>query len=435
MAMGGGSFISQNKVLPGTYINFVSVSRADATLSDRGIVTMPLELDWGMENKVFLVESGDFLKYSRQLFGYDYSHEKMKGLREVFRHGQKLYVYRLNGGGEKAKNTLATARYSGVRGNDLSIVVSKNEEKSTWFDVMTYLGLEKIDCQTVAKASDLVDNDFVVFQKNATLAVTAKTPLAGGSNHAVDKSAHQAYLEAIENYRYHAMGVVTEDSTILALYTTFARRMRDELGQKFQAVLYREDADYEGIVSVKNAVTDSQESAASLVYWVTGLLAGCAVNKSCTNMAYDGEFSVEADYRQSELEEAIGAGEFVLHNVNGTLRVLKDINTLVSFDADKNALFSANQTVRVMDQIANDIAVIFQNKYLGKIPNDAAGRISLWADIMKHHKELSDMRAIEAVEDDDVIVEAGNDKNSVVVTDSICIINTMEKLYMTITVK
>ena len=49
MALGGGTFISQNKVLPGAYINFVSVAQASATLSDRGIVTMPLDLDWGAE--------------------------------------------------------------------------------------------------------------------------------------------------------------------------------------------------------------------------------------------------------------------------------------------------------------------------------------------------------------------------------------------------
>ena len=29
--LGGGTFLVQNKVLPGSYINFVSVSRASAT--------------------------------------------------------------------------------------------------------------------------------------------------------------------------------------------------------------------------------------------------------------------------------------------------------------------------------------------------------------------------------------------------------------------
>lgn len=45
MALGGGTFTAQNKELPGAYINFVSAASASAALSDRGIATMPLELD------------------------------------------------------------------------------------------------------------------------------------------------------------------------------------------------------------------------------------------------------------------------------------------------------------------------------------------------------------------------------------------------------
>ena len=57
MALGGGSFTTQNKVLPGTYINFVSAASSTPELSERGIATMPLELDWGKEGSVFTVSS------------------------------------------------------------------------------------------------------------------------------------------------------------------------------------------------------------------------------------------------------------------------------------------------------------------------------------------------------------------------------------------
>ena len=51
MALGGGTFLVQNTKLPGAYINFVSKAAATATLSERGIATMPLELDWGRKGK------------------------------------------------------------------------------------------------------------------------------------------------------------------------------------------------------------------------------------------------------------------------------------------------------------------------------------------------------------------------------------------------
>ena len=124
MALGGGTFVTQNKTLPGAYINFVSAAAASATLSDRGIATMPLELDWGKEGEVFEVTNGDFQKNSMEIFGYEYTNDKLKGLRDLFLGARTLYAYRLNGGGTKASNTYAEALYGGTRGNDLKIVLA-----------------------------------------------------------------------------------------------------------------------------------------------------------------------------------------------------------------------------------------------------------------------------------------------------------------------
>ena len=85
MALGGGTFLTQNKILPGAYINFVSVAKASATLSDRGIATIPLDMDWGPENQVVTVELADFLKNSQKIFGYAYTAEKLKPMREIGR--------------------------------------------------------------------------------------------------------------------------------------------------------------------------------------------------------------------------------------------------------------------------------------------------------------------------------------------------------------
>lgn len=105
MALGGGTFTVQNKVLPGAYINFVSAARASATLSDRGTAAFPLALDWGPENEVFTVESGDFQKNSLKLFGHAYTADALRPLREIFANAQTLHVFRLNTGGVKASCT------------------------------------------------------------------------------------------------------------------------------------------------------------------------------------------------------------------------------------------------------------------------------------------------------------------------------------------
>ena len=434
MALGGGTFVAQNKVLPGAYINFVSLANASATLSDRGIATMPLVLDWGVEDAVFEVTSADFQKNSMKIFGYPYDHEKLKGLRDLFKNITTLYAYRLNGGGTKATNTYATAKFGGVRGNDLKVIIQKNVDDESMFDVKTVMDTTVVDTQTVEKAADLKANDFVTWNV-ADLAVTAGVVLEGGTDGTVDGAAHQTYLDKIESYSFNALGVITTEDSIKGLYESFCKRLRDEVGVKFQAVIYQKPADFEGVINVKNKVTDEGWDESCLVYWVTGITAGCAVNKSNLNKAYDGEFTVDVNYTQNQLIKAIQAGEFVLHKVGSDIRVLEDINSLVTISDTKGDIFKDNQTVRVTDQIANDIAVMFNTKYLGVVPNDEAGRISLWSDIVKHHEQMESIRAIENFTEFDVTVSQGDTKKAVIVNDAVTVVNAMAKLYMTVTVE
>ncbi len=442
MALGGGSFLVQNKVLPGSYINFVSAARASATLSDRGTATMPLELDWGEEGSIFEVTSEDFQKNSLAIFGYPYTHEKLKGLRDLFLNAKTLYAYRLNKG-VKAANEFAVAKCGGARGNDIRIVIAKNADDSSKFDVTTMLGGDSADVQTVASATELTDNKFVEFRKDAALAVNVGAPLVGGENGEVTGSSYQSYLDKIEAYSFNTMGAVVTDDTTKGLFVSFCKRMRDEVGAKFQLVIYNKAADYPGVISVKNKCLDGAArgdegmvypNEAALVYWVTGAEAGCAVNKSIQNKKYDGEFTPDTEFTQNELIAAIKAGEFVLHRVNSDIRVLEDINTMVTTSDTQGEIFKDNQTMRVCDQIANDIAVLFNTKYLGVVPNDNAGRVSLWSDIVNHHRQLNDIRAIENFAESDIAVAQGDSKKSVVVSDAVTVVNAMSKLYMTVTV-
>ena len=435
MSYGGGTFLVQNKVLPGSYINFVSKAYSSTIFGDRGVAAIGLELDWGEEGKIITVTSGDFQTKAVEIFGYDYTDSSLKGLRDLFLNVKTLYAYRLNGGGNKATGTYATAKYSGTRGNSIKIAVETNVDDNTKFDVITYLGSDIVDEQTVASASALVSNNFVDFNTSATLAVTAATALTGGTNGTVTNTKHSNFLAALESYTFNALGLVTTESTLKSLYFNYTKRMRDELGIKFQTVIYDyATADYEGVVSVKNSVSDAGVNTASLVYWVTGIIAGCAVNKSNLSKKYDGEFTVSAEYTQAQLEGFVTGGQFALHKTGDELRVLADINTLTTTSDTKGDDFKQNQTIRVCDQIAMDIAAIFNTRYLGVVQNDKAGRASLWNDIVKHHMKLNDIRAIEDFDSTGVTVEQGETKDSVVVYDAITPVNAMSKLYMTVTV-
>lgn len=435
MGLGGGLFVTQNKVLPGTYINFVSAARARATLSDRGIVAIPVSLNWGEEATVFTVTNEEFRKDSLKVFGYTYESKEVKGIRELFANAKKVYFYRLNSGGIKASNTYATALYGGTRGNDLKVAIAPNVDDSSKFDVSTMLGTKVLDIQTVSDGAGLKANSFVTFKAEATLENTSGIALTGGTNGTIDGEAEQNALNALESYSFNVLGCLSTSSSVKSLYTEYTKRLRDEMGVKFQLVVYNQAADYEGVINVKNKVSDQGAEESSLVYWLSGAEADCAINKSCTNMTYDGEFTVVTNYKQSELEAAIRAGELTFHKVGDEVRVLDDINSLVSVTDEKGEDFKSNQTVRVLDQVGNDIALLFNNKYLGKIQNNKSGRVSFWSDIVAYDKELEKLQAIENFDSAEVVVELGNDKKSVMAVNPIQPVNCMTKLYMTVIVQ
>lgn len=441
MALGGGSWLAQNKVLPGYYVNFTSIAKANATLSERGIAAAPFVLSWGPEGTVFKVTASDFQKNSKKIFGYGYDAPEMLALREIFCNATEVYCYRL-GTSTKASNDYATAKYGGTRGNKLTIKIAADVDNAGSFIVSTLLDGIAVDEQRVKNASELVTNDFVTFKSKALTANEAGVPLTNGADcQAITGEHYQAFLNAIESYSFNALccpvnPTASSGASTVALFVNFTKRMRNEVGAKFQLCAIQPSADTEGVIGVWNKATSDGKDSDALVYWVTGAQAAVAVNRTLTNRAYNGELTVNTDYTQSELEAAITAGRFMFHNDNGTVRVLEDINTLITLTEEKGDIFQSNQTVRVCDQIANDVAVLFNTRYVGIVPNDASGRAALWNDIVKLIQEFETLRAIENFDTDSVSVDIGDHKGSVLLTiDGLNVVNAMSQLYMSVIIQ
>jgi hypothetical protein len=242
--------------------------------------------------------------------------------------------------------------------------------------------------------------------------------------------------DTLEPYHFNVLAVYTSDKAETELYIEAVKAWRDTIGKKCQAVVYNaESPDYEGVINLVSTVSDEGAPAHALVAWLAGAEAGCEINESCTNMIYDGVYNVLTNKTQLQLEDCIENGQVAFHMVYGEVRVLEDITSLVTPTEDKGEDFKYNQTIRVIDQIANDIAKLFNTKYLGKIPNNASGRVSLWADIVAHHRQLEELQAIENFDSTLITVEQGANKKSVVVNDVITVVNAMAQLYMTVVVQ
>ncbi len=440
MALGGGNFSVQNKVLPGSYINFITTASASTVFAERGTGAIIMPMVWGEVGTVIEVTQEDFERNCPKIFGYQYTDDEMMCIRDFFKYGKTLLVGRLNANGKKAGNILAEALYTGSAGNKISTYMSPDVDDEEYFNVYTYFDGDLVDSQYINSWDGLKDNDYVKWKKNGNLVKNGPYMLEGGTDGTTSVAQVSTFLENIEAYSINTIAVDSSDEVTMGMLVSFVKRMRDEKGVKLQAVVYgNKKYDYEGVVCVLNKFSltgdFTDESVAHKgIYWVSGAVAGCAINRSLTNKTYNGEYTVYTAYTQNELETALNEGNFVFHKVGDDVRVLLDYNSLVTFTPEKNEYFRDNQTVRICDQIATDIASIFNNSYLGLVPNDSAGRISLWSDIVNHHKNLQQLRALDDFDEEDVSVESGESKNSVVVYDAVMPVNAMAKLYMTVTV-
>ena len=442
MPMGGGTFTVQNKILPGSYINFVGYANA-ATLGARGTAALPLELDWGPEGQIYTLEAGEFNQTALEVFGYDPTAAELLLIREALKRCSTLLVYRVNGGGAKAGATVGgmtvTARWGGTRGNDIKVALLANGSSDV--DVVTYLDGAETDRQTVAKsggAEDLKANDFVSFGTAETLTAAAATALTGGTNGTVNAAAYTAWLTALEVESFNAVGYPGTDESVKALVDAFVKRLRDEDGRKVVGVLYQyTTADSIGMLSVKNGVKLADGTVLTgdkAVAWVTGATAGAELNESLTNTAYDGAVDVDVKYTKGQYEAAIQAGEFVFYADSGKARVLSDINTRTTFGGGVSEDWTSNRVVRVMDGWANDVARIFGERYLGTQTNSETGRALFKADLVALGKEYEGIDAISGFVPDDITVLQGSGKRDVSVSCALTPNDSMEKLYMTVTV-
>lgn len=89
-ALGGGTFLAQNKILPGSYINYVSVPRASNLFSDRGYAAIGMPLDWGLSGGIITLEPADLRTESLETVGYSYTNDKIKPLREIMKGAKVL---------------------------------------------------------------------------------------------------------------------------------------------------------------------------------------------------------------------------------------------------------------------------------------------------------------------------------------------------------
>lgn len=441
--MASGTFTAQNKVRPGVYINFDSEPQPIGAIGERGVVAMALPLSWGAAKQITVIEAGE--DTFRKL-GYPITDPKLLLVKEALKRARTLLLYRLNDG-QKARATVGQdtdtlvieAKHAGVRGNDITVSIQKNVDDESKYDVITYVSSQVVDEQTVSTASELKPNDWVTFS-GVALTETAGVALTGGEDGTVTNADHTAFLNEVEKFDFNTVALVSEDSTLKELYAQFVHRLRDAEGKKIQAVMANyPNADYEGVISVKNGVIledGTTISASQACAWVAGATAAAQVNESLTYQVYDGAVDANPRFTNFEIIAALQNGEFLFTHNNGRAIVEQDINTFTSFSPTKAKHFSKNRVIRVIDSINNDFVRIFSEYFIGKVSNNDDGRDLFKVQCIRYLENLQAMEAIQNFDaETDIVVSKGQDVDSVYAEIKIQPVDAIEKIYMRITLE
>ena len=452
--MAGGSFQSQNKIRPGAYIKFQGVPSNDNIVGSRGIVTMAAPIGWGPEDELIKVTVADL--YSNKLekiLGFNVYSASAKLFRAALENAHTLLVYRADKGGTKAsvqidvasnKKLKVTAKYAGATGNNISISVK--EAYAGGYSVNTFLGSTQKDSQIVADIKDLVANDFVTFEGEGVLAQTAvNTLLTGGTNGVPNNQMYTEYLAKLKTTQFDTLAAFKIGETELfngGTIKEFIQEMRETRGIKCQAVINNYvAANYEGVISTYNQgvkYADGTElTAEEFVVWMAGATAGADVTESNTYKVVANAVEVTGNVLEDDIETLITSGYIIISKRrDGAIVVEKDINTLVNLRDDVTDAFKENKVIRLLDAVANHIALDFEQNYAGKVVQDANGRALFKASIISYLTELQNSGAIINFNSStDVIVEAGEQVDAYYSEIYIQPTYSVDKLYMIVNVR
>ena len=446
--MAGGTFIAQNKVRPGAYINFKAVSAPAISVGARGVAAMPLATGWGA-NYIELYSTELQNGKSIAKVGCSFVDEEALLYRLILANTYKLLIARTDvEGGRKAEATIgdlkAEARYVGTVGNRLSIIVARVGE-TAFYDVTTALdGIGK-DTQRVDAISKLVSNDWVVFSDVAeeppgSFTVSAGMPLTNGANGTETSASIGEAIALLATKTFNVMGVMSSESEVKTLVKTTIKQLRENEGRKCKAVLLNSaglsGSDYEGIISCNQGykTQDGEITAAQFIAQLTGLCAGAELGKSLTHATIpDAIEVVGAPTSHDDIVSALKAGWIVLSQLNdGTVIIEQDINTLCNDLTNKDDSFKKNLIINTLDEIGNTIQLTWDKTYCGKVHNNATQRTNYKAALVQYFRQLESLELIQDFDkDSDIIIEQGENLDSVVVNWWVKPVDVMEKLYMT----
>ncbi len=391
--MAGGNFdINQEKIRPGSYMNYTAKQKVKIATSTRGKVVIPLVgYDWGPSGefiKLTLDEpDAEYAKFGRSVLSGD---SETLPILLAFENASEVYAYIISGGKNASITQDAltiTAKYPGTRGNSITVVSTANLDGG--FDVSVYLDGELMEtfsgCENIATLTEF-ESEYVTFSGEGELTAFAGAVLTGGENAKPSNQDFTDFLDKVEKVKCNTVLIPVDDTSLVNAAASKVKYLRSNVGKTVQFVFSHFAGDHIGIINVTNAfvfdgieLTDMQAAA-----WVAGATAGADKVTSNTYKVVNRASAVLREKSNEEAEAAILAGEFFFSTSDDTGEVIVeyDINSLVHPSKTQDKSYKKNRVIRVFDSFADDLKSTikpaqYDNEPAGWDKMDQLGRLLL----------------------------------------------------------
>ena len=119
---------------------------------------------------------------------------------------------------------------------------------------------------------------------------------------------------------------------------------------------------------------------------------------------------------------------------NGAVKVEWDIDSFKTYTDQYIEAYHKNRVIRLLSTIANDVYTQFSNEFIGVVNNNEAGRLLFKSVIVGYLLDIQSNQGIQNFTAEDVEVLPGESIDSIVINIGVQPTDSVEKIYMTITV-
>ncbi len=369
---------------------------------NKGIVVMPLELDFGASHQVIEIQKDSNCK---ALLGYNLDDEKMILLKEALKRADKVLVYRLNTGTHAtyvSRNFRISAKSSGSRGNDISVKlipftrenwgqVYKNDNEEEWGQVyknggekenegqvckaavVTLIKGECVDWQVIDGETEVRNNDYVSFLGNieeVLMGEERELVLSGGNSYKAKESDWEEFFETIRGYEWCVMGVTEELIKIKQRTTEFIRELREAGRSVYGVVANYEVANCMGIISIANGVKLENGHVLNrneCVAWMAGKMASFKLKADEVDNIYEGAIDSDKKVTRAQLNKWTKQGQIIFYKVRNRVAIVEDVNTFKAFTPKWGEVYRENAFIRLVDIMKEDFHKLMRIYYVRDI--------------------------------------------------------------------